>query len=320
MVYMKFDTAVLSIEVGPAGMGQTWDFSGVDFGHPSVIVDTLMFIDPVGTPFYPSYMSADYSDANLCMLRRTDEFFPENNDYNYYFADDDSLAFLGHWADTGGNELWEDQYPDPRRDLVFPLSYSDTYTDVFQRSFFDMSGSDYHSIVGTHTVTADGSGTLITPDGDVLDDVLRLYEVTEFVDSSMFGLENYTVVHYKWYSASRKGAVITLDMYPDDPGTVSVAHYQRQTNVITSIGENLGAKEPLRIHPVPAQDFVTAKWTGDETLRSLSLLDAAGREVKDFEYTMDRIVIQRGSLDAGTYILRAMNASGRPVHARVIFQ
>src|SRR5687767_2187422 len=67
LIYVKFDTSLLSLSVGDAGADVVWDFSNVDFNHPSVIVDTLLFISPVGTPFYSTADSADYSDANLSM-------------------------------------------------------------------------------------------------------------------------------------------------------------------------------------------------------------------------------------------------------------
>lgn len=318
LLYVKFDTAVWSIDVGMAGDDQEWDFSAVDFGHPSVSVDTLVWISPVGTPFYPTYMNADYSLANLCMVRRTEEFSPENNDHNYYFADDDSLAFLGHRAATGGTELWEDQFPDPRRDLQFPLSFGASYTDPFERTFFDMSGSDFHRMTGTHTVTVDGSGTLITPDGDVLEDVLRLNEVTEFVDSSMFGLQSYSIHRYSWWSASGKGAVISLDMYPDDP-MVNVAYYLRQTNTSTSIAENAPGAE-LRIFPSPASAGVMISMNGEEILRSATLHDAAGRELQRITMTDQQLWMDRGSLAAGTYSIRAITMDGRIIHGRVIFE
>src|SRR5687768_4695657 len=76
LVFLKFDTSVWSISAGASGANVNWDFSNVDFNHPSVIVDTLLFISPVGTPFYPTYMQADYSQANITMVRKTEPFSP----------------------------------------------------------------------------------------------------------------------------------------------------------------------------------------------------------------------------------------------------
>src|SRR5690606_15856699 len=52
--YLKYDTSLWSVSIGPLGQGVTWDFSAIDLEHPSVMVDTLLFIDPAGTPFYPT--------------------------------------------------------------------------------------------------------------------------------------------------------------------------------------------------------------------------------------------------------------------------
>ena len=108
LLYHKYDTSLNSFTVGAAGTNVLWDFSNMDFNHPSILIDTLFYISPAGTPFYPNHLSADYSQATLCYIRKTEPFSTENNEYNYYFSSNDSIAFIGRWADNGGTERWED--------------------------------------------------------------------------------------------------------------------------------------------------------------------------------------------------------------------
>jgi hypothetical protein len=112
LVYQKTDFSLTGFTVGGIGGNVSWDYSTMDFTHPSVTVDTILYIDPAATPFYPIHMSADYSQSNLCYLILTDPFSPGNYDYNYCYIDNDSLSFIGHWANGGGNEIWEDHCTD----------------------------------------------------------------------------------------------------------------------------------------------------------------------------------------------------------------
>ena len=298
--YLKFDTSLWSVDPGTIGENITWDLSNVDITHPSVIVDTLLFIDPVGTPFYPSNLGADYSAANLCMLVRTEPFYPENNDYNYYFASEDSLAFIGHWADTGGNEIWEYHHPDPLRELVFPLTYGDQYTDQFTRYYTDQSGSGAHYAEGIYMITVDAYGTLITPEGMELNDVIRVRTVQEVTDSSALGVET-TVLHaYKWYSSGAKGAIVTMMMAIGDSTQVETLHYLKQTDISTSISGPSGTNTPLIAHE--GNSIVVSLKDGGP-IRSLALHDAAGRLVRTIEGGSDRIGFDRNSLESGTYML-----------------
>lgn len=234
VLYHKFDISLMNFSPGPAGENVLWDFSEMDFDHPSVSTDTFIGLDPVGTPFYPVTLMADYSEANFCLLKKTMEFDPSDEDYNYYIATEDSIAFIGHWADGGGTELWEDHCPDPIRELEFPFAYPDQFTDVYRRYYYDMSGSDDHYMTGTNTVVADGYGAMITPDGELLEDVLRIHSTRTVRDSNaLFGITEFTLDNYKWYAASRKGFILSLDVSTfDSSQAIDNADYQRQSSSV----------------------------------------------------------------------------------------
>ena len=303
---MKYDTSLWSVSAGAAGANVTWDFSSVDFAHPSVIVDTLIFLLPDSTPFYPTNMSADYSQANIAMVRKTEPFSPFNNDYHYYYADNDSLLFLGHWAAGGGTEIWEDHFDNAMKELKFPLQYGDAYVDSFERFFFDMSGSDAHYITGTISVNADAYGTMITPDGTTLNDVVRVYTVTTSRDSNaLFGITDYTSRKFSWYSESKKGFVLTFYMAFSDSTMVETAEYQKQTNVVTSLNEKRLGGNSFSIYPNPANGLVELRPDAG-LIESIEIFNALGQRVRAIHVNKKpNVVLNVNGLVEGVYFVKA---------------
>jgi hypothetical protein len=318
LLYNKFDTSLNSISPGPDGANITWDFSAVDFNHPSVIVDTVFYIDPVGTPFYPTSMSADYSQSNLCFLVKTDPFSPFNSDYNYLFADNDSVSFIGHWANGGGTDLWEDHCTDFIKELSFPLTYSSAYIDSFQRFYFDMSGSDEHYINGTISVTADGYGTLITPDGSTVQNVLRLHTVESFRDSNVvFGINNYTYHSYQWYSADMKGYLLRFNMDVTDTTLVVNAFYQKQTNLNTSVEEPGIASDAVRVFPNPGNEILNVVSQFNEG--TILIYDQFGRNFIKQLLRKGKNEIDLSRLLPGVYFVKSVSCEKEIVQKFVVY-
>jgi hypothetical protein len=304
----KFDTSLQSMSIGASGANAVWDFSNVDFNHPSVIVDTALFIDPTGTPFYPSFLSADYSASNICMRVLTDPTSPMYNDFHYYVVNDDSLAFIGHWADNPGTELWEDHCTDFIAELRFPLSYLSAYTDSFSRWFNDLSGSDWHQQTGTLTVEADGYGTLISPDGMSYPNALRVHLTYAYVDSSMFGLQSYSQSHYRWYATGVKGFIVQADMSLSNPNVVETASYQKQTNMSTGIQSTTQVND-LQLSPNPASDVVTLQRTDGLSIGLVDVCNALGQKVIVLNVASSHATVNISELPSGFYTVHMISKS-----------
>jgi hypothetical protein len=313
LVYYKFDTSLWSVSVGPSGANVTWDYSDMDFTHPSVIVDTVFFISPVGTPF-----ETEYPQANIAMLRKTDPFSTENNDYNYYYVTNDSLSFLGHWASNGGTELWEDSFTNSLKELRFPLTYGDAYVDSFTRSFVDYSGSGTHYATGTYTVTVDGYGMMVTPDGTTLNDVIRVHNKTTTKDSSMLGVDVFTLHNYKWYSQSKKAFVLSMQTAFGDSMAVETAEYQKQTNVITSVNDQRLGGGRLSVYPNPTNDVATISIEHHAALQSIELYNALGQRIRFLKVDTKRnVVFDMSDLPNGLYTIRATMSDGGVMQRQV---
>jgi hypothetical protein len=314
---MKYDTSVWNIQPGPFGENVTWDFSDVNFNHPSVIVDTVMFLEPDSTPFFPVTMSADYSQSNIAMVRKTEDGSPNNDDFHYYFADNDSLVFLGHWAAGGGTELWEDHFDNSMKELQFPMQYGNAFVDSFERFFFDMSGSDAHYITGANHVTADAYGTMITPDGATLNNVLRVHTKMVATDSNgFFGITNYTLHKYSWYAESKKGFVLTFYMALMDSNIVETAEYQMSNAIATSINERLGGNA-FTIHPNPASEIISIN--SSQPLQTIQIFNCLGQRVRSTDdLKVNHVKLDVSGLVDGIYVIEAIGQNKEANRTKLI--
>lgn len=307
LLYHKHDGSLSIFSVGASGANAVWDFSAMDFNHPSVIVDTLFYLQPAGTPFYPVTLSADYSFSNLCFLRKTDPFDTRNFDYNYYYADNDSLSFIGHWADNTGNDIWEDHCTDFIKEIAYPFAYTDNYTDSFERFYGDMSGSGGHYITGSRTVTADGYGTLMTPDGITLNNVLRVHIVEMNKDSNaLFGVTLRTIHTYRWYSPFIKGFILSIEMDAAN-AVILLADYQKQTNVAASVNE-INSPFGFNIHPNPSNGVFTIH--SNKTILLVDIYNRIGQCVSHTNYDLlsCNIDLNISFLPKGMYVVKATSA------------
>ncbi|SRX75001.1 T9SS type A sorting domain-containing protein [Aequorivita antarctica] len=306
LLHNKFDISLENFTSGDSGENIIWDYSDMDFNHSSVIVDTLQFVNPVGTPFYPTFLRADYSAANLCYIRKTDEFDSGNNNYNYIYIDSDKLEFIGSWADNPSNERWEDHYVDPVKELDFPFTYQDTYVDTFDRFYSDQSSGIEHTVTGTVEVTADGFGTLVTPDGETLNDVVRIHRVENGVDTNSIGQSNpYSKNSFYWYSSTVKGAILSFEMASNDPNRIETANYEK----LFLLGTPEFIDNSVVLFPNPTSSKINF-YTRDLDISEVKIYNATG--VQEMKVDIDESgSINIESLKPGVYLLKIRNMGGK---------
>jgi hypothetical protein len=178
-----------------------------------------------------------------------------------------------------------------------------------------MSGSDEHYITGTNTVTADGYGSLITPDGISLSDIIRIHSVENVRDSNaLFGITNRIQHNYYWYSASQRGYILRFEMSGSDSTIISSAYFQKQTNLINSVPIVINNSN-LIIYPNPG----TGKFlinSIDDYNASLAIYDLMGQFVKEINRPFIRGVneLNLDFLPSGMYLIKV--SSERQSHTQ----
>jgi len=300
----KFDIELNSVSIGASGTNITWDFSTVDFAHPSVMFDTISCVLPNGTPFF-NEPGMNYNLSNYCLRKDTETFSPEDDTYFYYKLENDSLNFIGDWADNGISEKWFYSFSNLRTDLIFPFTYNDIHTDLFEAAFLDMSGSDWHYQSGSTEVTVDGYGEIITPDGNTIYNTVRVKEVVNIEDSNvLFGVNNYINTSYYWYSADEEGPILQLDMHPTLPNTINNAYYFKKIGQTSSISE-IPETPYFNIYPNPTSNSFSISIVGNSNDDfAISIYNYSGKLVKKKENILTNTVFTNNEdLAPGIYIV-----------------
>jgi hypothetical protein len=300
----KFDIELNSVSIGSSGTNITWDFSTVDFAHPSVMFDTISCVLPNGTPFF-NEPGMNYNLSNYCLRKDTETFSPEDDTYFYYKLENDSLNLIGDWADNGISEKWFYSFSNLRTDLIFPFTYNDIHTDLFEAAFLDMSGSDWHYQSGSTEVTVDGYGEIITPDGNTIYNTVRVKEVVNIEDSNvLFGVNNYINTSYYWYSADEEGPILQLDMHPTLPNTINNAYYFKKIGQTSSISE-IPETPYFNIYPNPTSNSFSISIVGNSNDDfAISIYNYSGKLVKKKENILTNTVFTNNEdLAPGIYIV-----------------
>jgi hypothetical protein len=136
-----------TLDPGPAGADQVWDFSSLTF----VPLGAIIVTDPSLTP-----MAASFPSANFC--------FSLTGTYSFFRFAPDKMEVQAYTITAAGGP--GDYSPNPRTMMTFPFHYLDEFTDTWQ-----LVGES----VNTVTTTYDAYGTLITPDA-TYENVVRIAE------------------------------------------------------------------------------------------------------------------------------------------------
>lgn len=301
LVYSYHSSELDDSTSGMSGSDVLWDFA---FAAPNPVEDTLFFINPNGTPFNPSY--PPYSGSNLCYRAAGQPFSPEENTYTYLFVNEDSLNFIGSWADNGGTEMWEYHCPDMIRDLLFPFTYQAQFEDSLDCYFVDQSGSGEHFQNGINNVIADGYGTLIMPNGAIYENVLRVKTELTFTDSNeLFGINKFIIQRHAWYSSESRGPVAIADLRPDGQTIATLRHWVLLNDVTTSIQESILPNQ-IKVFPTILTDnSLNIINEGDISIDHIKIFNTSGQAIFEKHINNQQLLSNTLTLDLqrGIYIV-----------------
>ncbi len=165
----------LSIAPGNAGPAQTYDYSVLPSFNSSY---QILGVDNLTSPFGTIYPTAN---ATLS--------WSSFGTPNYHFLlSDTSYIYLG-----GGGSFGDYQYLDTYKQLKFPFTYNDAFTDTF----IAVSNTGGYR-AGSASVSGDGYGTLLVP-GQTFNDVLRVKRVSDYYDTLNNNPRHSVETYYEYY-------------------------------------------------------------------------------------------------------------------------
>jgi len=284
-----------SIDPGPSGANQNWDFS--DFNVTSNFETSIMA--PGNTPF-----ASDFPECNQV------NHFDGTTTYTYY---DLSQSEMNHYG-----EGFEDNPPliiyftDPVKQIEFPFAYNDSFDDDYASSKV-YEGLTWHTY-GTNTTTADAWGSVTTPE-DTYNSVLRVLSERTQVDSvfieDMFMYATITTYsHYGWHTASSHTPVMAISINESDQGTFYCSHYTTSSQHVIS---PIAGINSLKVSPNPANDLLQISFEAEDNSRiQISIIDLTGREILSSEYVSNNsgdqlTTMDLEKIDAGLYFVKISN-------------
>lgn len=253
---------------GPSGAGVTWNFSSLTFTP----IGNVVVMSPTATPFGASFPAANWS---AMITAGTNTLYTYNNIQPTF---QDQIA--DNITATGGVTYT----PNPKRHLVFPFNYGNSYSDTYQCTTCSP---------GSFTVTYDAYGTLII-NGKTYNNVARV--------SNLFGFN-----YYNYYSTN---PVYSIFSYDSSPTSGPTSNYFEVTGAGVGIDENYVVNH-MQVYPNPANDLVTIQNNNFMEV-NFEIFDLLGKSVKANELLKQGEIskVNVADLNPGLYLIKYTDEFG----------
>jgi hypothetical protein len=290
------------VDPGQPGLNQVWDFSNL---VPTTI-DSTYYILPEGAPGYENY-----PDANVATDHNPGSF--PNGGYNVNFwnysgtgikaiADESLVNVFGTFYFA-----FHIEYIPRGSQVTFPFTYGSTSSQDFVMKWITAIRNEGVTTDSSKTVShvnmdclADGSGTMILPDGSF--PVLRVRETWSSTDSSYtwtsgaWVYESDTVsnwTQYRWYAND----IGEVGFYrPAESRANGFTFFKSET--IVGIEEPLSADD-VNLYPNPASTWI--RIDAKEKIDKIEIVDNSGRMTILSE---NQSAIDVSKLSRGLYFVR----------------
>ncbi|MBK1896243.1 T9SS type A sorting domain-containing protein [Chryseobacterium paridis] len=278
-----------SISPGPAGAGQTWDFS------------TYVGSQTITTKLFPC--PGQVNCSKFPTANRIAELVGNNN-FDYLLNSDTEATTIGNFSVLGNVII---TYTNPLVDYKFPVNYLQEFTDDYQ---FNTGGS---TETGTVNFKVDGYGTVITPSG-TFPNALRIKRIRN--GSQVTGGTTFTYVNesYQWVTESN-GPVLTVAFNTftiNGQTTVqpSLAYFSSSPTLSTVDLDS--TKDEIIIYPNPASQSITIR--SKEDIKNINIISLDGKVVRE---SPNHKVIDIANLPNGTYIVQGELKNGKIISKKV---
>jgi hypothetical protein len=262
---------------GASGAGVTWNFSSLTF----TAAGTASIVPPSSTPFAASFTAAT-SSAIVAL--------PTGTVYTYDNVQPSFKDQLGDGISATGGSTYT---PDPKRHMVFPFNYGNSYSDTYQ--CISCSPSSF-------TVTYDAWGTLII-NGKTYNNVARVV--------NMFGFP-----YYNYYSTNPVVSIFAYDSSPSSSPYSTLI----ESNAGVGIQENY-VVEHMKIFPNPAGETLHIR--NDNFMQvDVEIYDMMGKLVKTKEHLSQGAssTIDVSTCAPGLYFLKFHDEFGNDSYTKLVVE
>lgn len=223
----SFNTALLTT----TGTGVTWNASGLTQQSGTPLVQ-FIYTNPSSTPYaslFPNSNYAQYDPALTAFLN-----------YEYYQLSPTAWENWGEYSPNTAHEI----YSNSDKRLQFPFSYGNSFTDTYAKTNYSNATTVSSNQTGSRTVSFDGFGTLILPQG-TFNNVGMIRELR----TNSLG-PNSTVV--TWWDINNGKQLL---YFSENNGNVNVAY--NSDNPLST--EEMNVTDAIQISPNPSNgNFIIA--------------------------------------------------------------
>lgn len=297
--------AMQQIEYMPQGKGganQVWDFSAAKEMKPMVIEQASNAATQIG--------DLDLTSRNTLLAVN------ENNEKTTFFEITNTEK--RYWGLQSG--MVKIEFEQPIVDMKFPMAYQDVITGPMVGTYH--TGATAEPISGNYTSEADAWGSLVLPDGQRYDNVLRVKLTKSYQQKSGSLTYDINTVRYQYYAEGvRYPVLIVLDNNVNSDCNCTCGHYTTQLAYYLpnaqkefkqlmkghSVADN---NVTINVYPNPFREQLnTTVMVGNATEANINVVDASGRLIKDFgTYNMaegsNDVVLETADIVPGNYFLR----------------
>ena len=182
-----------NVEVGKSGKNQTWDFSSLKEKKDDLTIEEMILPQKTSfaTKFPESNLVEKYSDGRLVFMNKT-----ENENHLLGFVDTNSNMTMN--------------YTKPMLFAKRPIKFKDNFQGNYEAEY-SVKGMDFKG-KGEVSITADGYGTLILPNGKY-ENVLRV-KITQKQTDTMKQYQSQSTtetISYVWFDENHTSALLKID-------------------------------------------------------------------------------------------------------------
>ena len=300
-----------SINPGPAGASQVWNFSTL----AAHTVDTFTFTNPNWLP-----NASNFPNSNLAFLD------PSTSSENYLRNDASGLYIEGLYGDPFGVGAMPVKFSDPEQ----LAQWTDTYGNSFQDT--GIAGGDFpfsqfpgvdsarfkHTVI--KTVTTDGWGNITIPLGTYpclrhsgkvnTTDSIWLHNVTPpgwFDVTGQFIPEKDSMWHFSWWGSNMGYALLEFDSTAAD--TIRNIAFLNAPKVIGSVVE-ASPSASVSVYPNPAVNEIYFS-ISKGAINTIEVYDLSGSKIASLDAAKkNNISFNTVALAGGTYFYRTLDEKG----------
>lgn len=263
------------------GNGVIWNASGLTVQSGTPLLH-FSFGNPSSTPngtLFPSSNYVEYDPALTSIVS-----------YNYYLYTSDSVSSLGSYDPSAAHEVFQN----PDKHLIFPFAFGQSFTDNYTKTNYSNATNISSYQTGTRTVSFNGFGTLVLPQG-TFNNVALISESR----TNNLGPISY---EYTWYDISNGRKLLYRS---ENNGSIVTVW----SSAITLGIQEKNSTVSVVVYPNPIQDISTLKIKTENPLTNavLKMYNVMGVEIKSMPVKNYEVMIDKEGIETGMIFYNLFN-------------